>query len=106
LFYWVFTGPQLFIMRNAYHAVWHPRVELRALVLLKLYPMAFMFVQEPWFMALPNLRMYLQPRDDMDAEVPIELARKDRHPFWPAVAERNNLNMLGGDSFGLDGERD
>jgi hypothetical protein len=106
LFYWVFVGPQLFIMRNAYHTVWHPRVELCALILLKLYPLAFMFVQEPWFMGVPNLRSYLQGRDDVEAEIPIELGRKDRHPLWPAIAERNNLIMLGGDSFGLIGERD
>ena len=39
-------------------------------------------------------------------EVPIELGRKDGHPFWPAVATPNNLIMLGGDSFGLIGQRD
>jgi hypothetical protein len=60
LFYWIFVGPELFIMRNAYHAVWHPIVELRPIVLLKLYPLAFMFVQEPWFLGVPNMRSYLR----------------------------------------------
>ncbi len=40
LFYWIFVGPELFIMRNAYHTVWHPTVEVRAIMLLKLYPLA------------------------------------------------------------------
>jgi hypothetical protein len=85
LFYWVFTGPELFIMRNAYHTIWHPTVELRPMMLLKLYPLAFMFVQEPWFIGVPNMRLFLRDRDDEDAEIPIELWRKDSHPFWPAV---------------------
>lgn len=58
-------------------------------------------------MGVPNMRLYLQHGDDEeDAEVPIELWRKDNHPFWPAVATPNNLIMLAGDSFGLIGKRD
>jgi hypothetical protein len=106
LFYWVFVGHELFIMRNAYHTVWHPTVELRPMMLLKLYPLAFMFVQEPWFMGVPNMRMYLRDRDNEDAELPVQLWRRDNHSFWPAMATPNSMIMLGGDSFGLIGRRD
>jgi hypothetical protein len=106
LFYWIFVGSELFLMRNAYHTTWHPTVELRPLILLKLYPLAFMFVQENWFLGVPNLRTYLQPRDDEEAEVPIELRLRDENPFWPAVVAPSNVIMLAGDSFGLIGQRD
>ena len=106
LFYWIFVGRELFIMRNAHHTVWHPTVELRQMIVLKLYPLGFMFVQEPWFMGVPNMRSYLRKRDDEDAELPIEFWRRDNHPFWPVVATPKSSIMLGGDTFGLVARRD
>jgi hypothetical protein len=106
LFYWVFLGPELVIIRNVHHAVWHPTVQLRTMMLLKIYPLAFMFIQEPWAFGLPNMRMYLGARDDEEKEVPIQLWRVDNHPFQPAVADRNNMMLLGADTFGLVGTRD
>ena len=41
LFYWVFVGPQLFIMRNAYHTVWHPRVRVARADLAQTLPARF-----------------------------------------------------------------
>jgi hypothetical protein len=93
-------------MRNAYRAIWHPTVELHPIHVLKFYPLAFMFTQEPWFYGLPNMRSFLRARDDEEVNVPIELSRSESHPFWPVTAEPNNLILLGGDSFGLIGARD
>jgi hypothetical protein len=42
----------------------------------------------------------------MRRRVGIGLRAPPKSPLWPAIAERNNLIMLGGDSFGLIGERD
>src|SRR5205823_3664118 len=80
---------------------WHPTVEIRALQLLKFYPLAFMFAQEPWFAGFPNMRSFLRPRDDEEVEVPVDVGRRIDHPLWPATATPNSLIMLGGDSFGL-----
>ena len=49
LFYWLFTGTSIFLMRHAYFAIWRSRVKLIDMVVLKLYPLGFVFVQWPWF---------------------------------------------------------
>jgi len=64
-----------------------------------------MFVQEPWFAGLPNLRMFLCDDDDEEIDVPLWLHRRDRDPLWPATAQPDNLVILAGDSFGLLGAR-
>jgi hypothetical protein len=106
LFYWIYDAHELFLMRNAYYTTWHPTVEVKPLVLLKFYPLAFMFTQEPLFMGFPNLKTFLRARDDEEVEIPLDLSRRDKHPFWPATATPNNIILLGGDSFGLIGAKD
>ena len=105
LFYWMYTGSKLFLMRDAYHTVWHPRVKLVPIHVLKFFPLAFMFTQEPWFLGLPNMRLFLRPKDVEEIDVPIDLGRRDTHPFWPVTASPHNMILLGGNSFGLIGER-
>lgn len=106
LFYWLYVGPQLFLMRHAYHTRWFPTVEVVPIHVLKFYPLAFMFTQEPWFLGLPNMRSFLRPRDEDEFDVPLDVGRRDAHPHWPATASRSNMILLGGDSFGLVGKRD
>jgi len=61
-------------MRHAYHCVWHPRVKITSIHLLKFQPLAFMFVREPFFLGFPNMRSYLQANDDNEVEVLSDLA--------------------------------
>jgi hypothetical protein len=105
LFYWIYVDDALFLMRNAYHTVWHPRVEVRPIQIAKMYPLAFMFVQEPWFLGLPNMRSFLRANDEQEYDVPIWIYRRDTSPVWPVVAEQQNIILLAGNSFGLVGNR-
>jgi hypothetical protein len=41
LFYWIFTGSSIFLMRNAYHTQWHPSVEVTPIQILKSYPLGY-----------------------------------------------------------------
>ena len=93
-------------MRNAYYTVWHPTVKVIPIHIIKIYPLAFMFAQEPYFCGLPNLRMFLQASDELEADVPVVLGFRDNNPVWPALAQKRNLILIGGNSFGLIGRRD
>jgi hypothetical protein len=105
LFYWVYGGASLFLMRNAHYAIWSPRVKVVTMQIIKIYPLAFMFVQEPWFLGVPNMRSFLWRKDEEEVDLPIELRRSDSHPHWPASVSEGNSILLGGGSFGLIGER-
>ena len=104
LFYWIYTNPKIFVMRNAYFTIWQPRVEIITIQIIKFYPLSFMFTQEPWFYGLPNMRLLLQSRDDEEVDVPIQVGRRDGHQFWPVTAEPSNMILLAGNTFGLIGE--
>jgi hypothetical protein len=106
LFYWIYKGDEIFLMRHAYHTVWHPMVRVIPMHVLKLYPLGFMFAQEPWFMGLPNMRSYLQRRDEDEIDLPVQLGRVEDYPTWPVVATRTSMILLGGDAFGLVARRD
>jgi hypothetical protein len=106
LFYWIYLCPNLFLMRNAYYTVWHPTVTVTPIQVLKFFPLAFMFTQEPWFFGLPNMRSFLRSEDDEVVDLPVELQAKDGHPVWPVVPESINSILLAGNSFGLIGEKE
>jgi len=106
LFYWLYTGPEIFVMRHAYFAIWHPTVKLIDMVVLKLYPLAFMFVRWPWFGGLPDMRFFLRSRDDEETEIPINMHFQESNAHWPAVPDPNSVIFLGGNSFGIVGQRD
>jgi hypothetical protein len=92
-------------MRNAYSVVWSPAVRITPIQILKAFPLAFMFVQKATFHQLPNLASHLCNHDDDEADVPIQMYRRESHPLWPALPERNRLIMFGGDSFSLISKR-
>lgn len=101
LFYWVYRGPSLFLMRNAYVFLWHPRVRLIPIVVLKLHPLGFVFSQEPWLFGMPKLRLYLQAKDETEIDIPVQFGRIDRNPVWPATTGDQNAIIQAGDSYGV-----
>jgi hypothetical protein len=101
LFYWIFTGSSIFLMRNAYHTQWHPTVEVTPIQILKSYPLGFMFAQKPWFMGLPNMMQFRQSHDDDETDLPIILPMREGHQHWPAVPVGNTSVLLAGNTFGL-----
>jgi hypothetical protein len=105
LFYWIYVGDELFLMRNAYSTVWHPTIKLTPIHILKIFPLAFMFVQEAQFLGLSNMRSFLCSKDDDEVDVPIQLYRYEANPVWPAMPENNRIIFLAGDSFGLVGKK-
>lgn len=105
LFYWLYFGKSLVVMRNMFHTTWSPTVEVRPMFLLKLYPLAFLFLKESWFMGLPNVRKFLVQKDDEETEIPIPVMAYDPHPHWPATTSDRNMIMAGGNTFGFIGSR-
>lgn len=105
LFYWLYLGKKLVVTRNIFHATWSPKVDVRPMFFLKLYPLAFLFLQESWFMGLPNVRKFLRQKDDDEVDLPLQVFRYDVNPYWPATTSDSNIIMLGGNHFGLVGER-
>ena len=91
-------------MRNVYHTIWNP-LEISPIQILKAYPLAFMFVQKPWFLGLPNLLQFVRPHDDEEIDVPLFTYKRDRHAVWPAIPTGNTLMLLAGDSFGFVGNK-
>jgi hypothetical protein len=104
LFYWIYTGPSIFVMRNAYYTVWRP-LEIIPIQVLKCFPLAFMFAQKPWFSGLPNLLRFARPRDDEEIELPILMNARENLDTWPAVPIGNTSVILAGDSFGYVGSK-
>jgi hypothetical protein len=104
LFYWIYTGSSIFLMRNAYYATWNP-VEVIPIQVLKCYPLAFMFAQKPWFGGLPNLLQFVRIKDDEEVELPILMYARDGHEAWPVVPSASTLMLMAGDSFGLIGAK-
>jgi hypothetical protein len=104
LFYWIYNGPSIFVMRNAYYTIWHP-LEIVPIQILKCYPLAFVFAQKPWFGGLPNLLQFVQSRDDEEIELPLLMGARENHETWPAVPVGNTSILLAGDSFGFVGNR-
>ena len=105
LFYWLYLGKNLSMTRNAFHATWQPTTVVRPMFLLKIYPLAFLFVQESWFAGCANVRRFLQRRDDEQVELPLQIMRCDLDPFWPATASPTNVVLAGGNTFGVLGSR-
>lgn len=95
LYYWIYLGEEMFLMRSAFLGKWHP-LELTEIQLLKAPPLAFMFARKSRFYGLPNMVQFVQNRDDAEIDVPIILNRRDQNPVWPAVAERDQIIFLGG----------
>lgn len=106
LFFWIYSGNSLFLMRNAYSTVWHPSVQVTPIQILKVFPLGFMFVRRASFRNLTNLASYICENDDDVVDVPIQIYRREAHPVWPALAERGRLIMLAGDTYGLIGRKD
>lgn len=104
LFFWIYTGPSIFVMRNAYYAHWDP-VEVIPIQILKCFPLAFMFAQKPWFGGLPNLLNFAQHRDEEEIELPILMRARENHQAWPAVPHGNTLMLMAADSFGFIGNK-
>jgi len=105
LFYWLYLGKQLVLMRNMYHMTWSPNVEVRPMFLLKLYPLAFLFLKESWFMGLPNVRKFFVEKDEAETDIPIPVLAHDPHPLWPATTSDRNTVISAGNTFGLIGSR-
>jgi len=101
LFYWLYSGEQMFLMRSAFLANWRPAVELSEIYILKHFPLAFMFSRRPAFYGVPNMCKFVQQNDEAETDLPIFLNLRESHPVWPAVAERNQLIFLAGASYGV-----
>lgn len=101
MFYWLYLREEMFLMRDAFLTKWSPTVELDHVQILKAPPLAFMFSQQPRFHGLPNMMQFIQARDEEEIDVPIMLARRDRHPMWPIVPMNNQIILLAGSSYGL-----
>lgn len=101
LFYWVYQGPTMFLMRSAFLASFGSNVEIDHVHILKASPLAFAFSQRPTLHGLPNMMKFVQQNDQAEVELPIILNRRDPHPVWPAVPYGNQVIFLGGSSYGL-----
>jgi hypothetical protein len=106
LYYWVYLGETIFLMRSAYLTSWNPSVELSEMHILKIYPLAFVFARRPTFHGLPNMMRFVQSRDDEETDVPILLHRREKHPVWPAVVTPKEVIFLGGNSSGVVARQD
>lgn len=105
LFYWLYLGDELLLMRNVFDFKWYPVTQLRIMHLLKLFPLGFMLTQDREFLGLPNAKQFLCSRDDEEVELPLYLSRWEASPVWPAQSTKRNIVLLGGNSFGLVGSR-
>ncbi len=101
LFYWVYEGDEIFVMRSAFLATATSPVQLHEVYIVKAPPLAFMFARRPNFCGLPNMMNYIQSRDQDEVEVPIVLGLRDPYASWPVVAYGNQFIMLGGASYGV-----
>lgn len=101
LFYWIYDGPDIFLMRNARVFLWHPTVRLIPLCVLKIYPLGFVFTQEPWFFGLPNVRWYTRAKDDDEFDLPVPFHRVDRSPIWPVQTGDQNAIIAASDTYGM-----
>ena len=106
LFYWVYRGPFLFLMRDAFLSRWHPTVEVFPTQIVKIYPLAFMFTRMPRLLGLPNLFSFVRSNDEEEFEIPVQLRPWDIDPVWPIAPERNGVVFLGGSSYGLIARKD
>ena len=50
-------------------------------------------------------RKFICPRDEGEAELPIQVFQYDADAFWPATRSNRNIILGGGDTFGLVGSR-
>lgn len=106
LFYWVHLGKDLFLARSLFHTTWSPVVEVHEMFILKMYPLAFLFIKKPTFFGLPNLMKFIQSRDEEDAEIPLFPYVSENHPVWPAYTSDNSAIMFGRNAYGLVAQRD
>ena len=70
LFYWLYFGREIFVMRSAFLTRWNPTVELNQVFLLKCPPLAFMFSRDARFHGVPNLLHFVQNRKEDEARFP------------------------------------
>lgn len=101
LYYWTYLGPTIYIQRRAFVGLWSP-FKIIPMFVLKAYPLGFLFTTENWFGGLPNLKKFIQPRDDQEFDVPLRLL-PDVSPIWPAETSDQNVVFMGGDSYGILG---
>jgi hypothetical protein len=101
LFYWIYLGRDLFLARSLFHTIWSPTVELHEMFVLKMYPLAFLFIGTPFFHGAANLMKFIQSRDEEEAEIPLLLFQHESHPVWPAYTSSTNSIMFGGNAYGL-----
>lgn len=106
LFYWIYTGPDVFVMRNAYYTLWHPKVEVIPIQIIKIYPLAFMFIQRARFGGFPNVLSFTRNRDEEEFSLPIFTRIRNRMTKWPIVVSPKNLIMMAGNTAGFIGSRD
>ncbi len=106
LFYWLYLGKDLFLARSLFHTVWSPILEVHEMFILKMYPLAFLFIQKPIFYGAPNLMKFLQSRDEEESEIPILLFLNEAHPVWPAYTSNTSAIMFGGNAYGLVARQD
>lgn len=106
LFYWIYLGKDLFLARSLFRTVWSPLLEVHEMFILKMYPLAFLFIQKPIFHGTANLIKFVQSRDDVEVEVPLLLFLNENHPVWPAYTSNTNSIMFGGNAYGLVARQD
>ena len=105
LFYWLYLGNEIAVLRNMYQVTWTPIVNVRPMFILKLFPLAFLFTRESLFMGFPNVRKFFVQEDDDEGEVPVPVLKCDINPVWPASTSDKNFIMTGANTFGLVGTR-
>ena len=101
LFYWLYLGEEIFVMRSAFLTRWSPTVEVNQVYLLKCAPLAFMFSRDARFHGVPNMLKFVQNRDQDEAELPILLNRRETASVWPAMPLDNQIILLASPSFGF-----
>jgi hypothetical protein len=106
LFYWVYSGSELFLMRDAFLFNWQPTIEAFPAQVLKIYPLGFMFTRKPNFFGLPNMFLFVQPNDQQETELPLYVYRRENHPAWPIVPDPDGIIFLHGGSYGLIARKD
>ncbi len=106
LFYWIYLGKDLFLARSLFQTVWSPILEVQEMFILKMYPLAFLFIKKPIFYGAANLMKFVQSRDEIEAEIPLLLFLSEDNPVWPAYTSNTNAIMFGGNAYGLVARRD
>jgi hypothetical protein len=99
-------GKELFVARSFFLTRWFPTVQMHEVQVLKIYPLAFLFTDAPYFYGLPNMMRFVRSRDEEEADLPVFLHRRENNPVFPVYATDDKAIFTRGNAFGLVARQD